>query len=169
MNLYHVLGDLIHGAVWSGPPFSSPNWGFFTRNRTPPSPVWLPRVGDGSLVRFTSQENTLDIPGDVWGPVRLVYLQYASDPITFFSPDLFLHKPEWLSGERGPDVSPELSWFPVVTGLQVAFDMLGASALGTGVGHLYAAAHYIDAWIAVSEPRDWTHDEVRRLKTHLSR
>jgi uncharacterized membrane protein len=167
MNLFMVLGDLIHGAVWSGPPFTNPFWADFTQGRDPESPFWLPRYGDGSLVRFTNQENTFDVPGAEWGPVRLVYLQYASDPITFFSTDLFYQEPSWLSGKRGPDVSPDLEWIPIVTGLQVAFDMVGASALGPGLGHLFAASHYIDAWIAVTEPDRWTEADVARLKTHF--
>ena len=99
--------------------------------------------------------------------MRLVYLQYASDPITFFSTDLFYQEPSWLSGKRGPDVSLDLEWIPIVTGLQVAVDMVGASAIGPGLGHLYAASHYIDAWIAVTEPDGWTEADVARLKTHF--
>ena len=167
MNLYTVLGDLIHGAVWSGPPFTNPNWAAFTQGRHPESPFWLPKFADGSLVRFTNQENALDIPGAQWGPMRLVYLQYASDPITFFSTDLFFREPSWLIGTRGPDVSPDLEWVPIVTGLQVAFDMIGASALGPGLGHLYAASHYIDAWVAVTEPDGWTDTDIAQLKTHF--
>lgn len=167
MNLYMVLGDLIHGAVWSGPPFTSPNWAAFTQGRDPDSPYWLPRYGDGSLVRFTNQNNALDIPGAQWGPVRLVYVQYASDPITFFSADLFFRRPSWLIGKRGPDVSPELQWTPIVTGVQVAFDMVGASALGPGLGHLISASDYIDAWIAVTQPDGWTEADVERLKAHF--
>lgn len=168
MNLYMVLGDLIQGAVWSGPPFTNPNWAAFTQGRNPDSPYWLPRYGDGSLVRFTNQHNALEIPGAKWGPVRLVYVQYASDPITFFSADLFFRKPSWLIGKRGPDVSPDLQWTPIVTGVQVAFDMAGASALGPGLGHLIAASDYIDAWIAVTQPDGWTEADVERLKAHFS-
>ncbi len=167
MNLYLVLGDLIHGAVWSGPPFTNPSWAAFTQGRDPESPFWLPRFADGSLVRFTNQQNALDIPGAQWGPMRLVYLQYASDPITFFSTDLFFREPSWLIGTRGPDVSPDLEWIPIVTGLQVAFDMIGASALGPGLGHHYAASHYIDAWVAVTEADGWTDADVARLKNHF--
>ncbi len=167
MNLYLVLGDLIHGAVWSGPPFTNPSWAAFTQGRDPESPFWLPRFADGSLVRFTNQQNALDIPGAQWGPMRIVYLQYASDPITFFSTDLFFREPSWLIGTRGPDVSPDLEWIPIVTGLQVAFDMIGASALGPGLGHHYAASHYIDAWIAVTEADGWTDADVARLKNHF--
>lgn len=164
MNLYTVLGDPIHGAVWSGPPFTNPNWAAFTQGRDPESPYWLPKYGDGSLVRFTNQHNALHIPGAHWGPLRLVYLQYASDPITFFSADLFFREPSWLTGRRGPDVSPNLKWIPIVTGVQVAFDMIDASSLGPGLGHLFAAPHYIDAWMAVTEPDGWTEDDQERLK-----
>ena len=167
MSLYMVLGDLIDGAVWSGPPFTNPNWAAFTQGRDPESPYWLPRFGDGSLVRFTNQQNALKIPEAEWGPVRLVYLQYASDPITFFSTDLFFQQPSWLVGKRGPDVSPDLEWIPIVTGFQVAFDMIGASALGPGLGHLFAASHYIDAWIAVTEADGWTEADVARLKAYF--
>jgi len=167
INLYTVLGDLIHGAVWSGPPFTNPHWATFTQGRQSESPYWLPKFADGSLVRFTNQENALDIPGAQWGPMRIVYLQYASDPITFFSTDLFFREPSWLIGTRGPDVSPDLEWVPIVTGLQVAFDMIGASALGPGLGHLYAASHYIDAWVAVTEPDGLTDTDIARLKTHF--
>ena len=37
------------------------------RERNPGTPEWLPRFGDGSLVRFTNQENHLDIPGAALG------------------------------------------------------------------------------------------------------
>lgn len=164
LAFYQVLGDPIDGAVWSGPTFNNPAWATFTAGRNPESPVWLPRFGDGSLVRFANQQTPPQAQGTRWGPVRLVYLQHASDPITFFSPGLFVREPEWLSGERGPDVFPELRWYPIVTALQVAFDMIGASGFGPGVGHLFAATHYLDAWIAVTEPEGWTADDLQRLR-----
>jgi uncharacterized membrane protein len=168
-NPFQMIGDPINGAVWSGPPFNNPLHREFVTRREADSPVWRPRVGDGDYVRFTNQENTLEWQGAEWGPVRLVYLQYASDPITFFSPDLFLFEPAWLSGPRGPDVSPRFAWRPIVTGLQVAFDMVGASSQGTGIGHLYAAAHYIDAWVAVTAPEGWSDADLQRLRGRFPR
>lgn len=168
-NPFQMIGDPINGAVWSGPPFNNPLHSAFVQRRNADSPFWRPRIGDGAYVRFTNQENALDWPDAQWGPVRLVYLQYASDPITFFSPDLFLFEPAWLSGPRGPDVSPSFAWRPIVTGLQVAFDMVGASSQGTGLGHLYDAAHYIDAWVAVTEPEGWSYAELQRLRTRFPR
>lgn len=169
VNPFQMLADPIHGAVWSGPPFNNPLHRSFVLQREAGSPVWRPRVGDGAYVRFTNQQNALDWPGAAWGPVRLVYIQYASDPITFFTPDLFLFEPAWLSGPRGPDVSPNFTWRPIVTGLQVAFDMVGASSQGKGLGHLYDAAHYIDAWIAVTQPEGWSAEDLERLLARFPR
>ena len=166
-ELFMILGDLIHGAVWSGPPFTNRIRRDVTRNRNPDSPAWLPVVADSSMIRFTAQENSLDIEGATWGPLRIVYIQYASDPITFFSTDLALRKPDWLRGERGPDVSPYLNWYPIVTFLQVGFDMLTADSEKSGFGHTYSAENYIDAWLEVTEPEGWSEVGITQLKDHF--
>ncbi|NNE34034.1 MAG: hypothetical protein HKN13_02285, partial [Rhodothermales bacterium] len=93
-----------------------------------------------------------------------VYIQYASDPMTFFSPDLLFHQPDWLTGERGPDVSPHLRWYPIVTFLQIGFDLPLATSPPLGYGHSISPANYIDAWIAVTAPTDWTDQDTTRLK-----
>ena len=72
--------------------------------------------------------------------MRLVYLQYASDPITFFSPGALWRKPDWMNAPVGPDVSPELRWYPVVTFLQLGLDMAVGLAVPSGHGHDYAPA-----------------------------
>jgi uncharacterized membrane protein len=105
----------------------------------------------------------------VWGPMRVVYLQYASDPVTFFDYGTFHRAPEWMQPPRGPDVSPQLQWYPIVTFLQLALDMFMATSAPIGFGHLYAPAHYVDAWIEVTDVRGWSTDEIARLKQHLSR
>jgi uncharacterized membrane protein len=167
-GLYIILQDLINGAVWSGPPFRSAAWSAFTAGRNAGSPAWLPRFHDGSMVRFTGQENALEAEDFApWGPVRLVYLQYASDPITFFSPRALWRKPAWLAGRRGPDVSPELMWVPIITALQVGFDMIRSTAVPLGYGHNYAPSDYIDAWMAVTEPAGWDDGAVAALKAHM--
>lgn len=162
--LHEMIEDPVQGAVWSGPPFSSPIWSSITRNRNAGTPEWLPEYGDGSLVRFTNQENHLEAPGARWGVMRIVYLQYASDPITFFSPDALWRKPDWMNDPVGPDVSPELRWYPVVTLLQLGLDMAIALAVPIGHGHYFAPEHYIDAWVAVTQPEGWTPADIDRLK-----
>jgi uncharacterized membrane protein len=162
-DLFTLFEDPIQGGVWSGPPFPSRLWGQLTQHRNPDSPPWLPRFRDGSMVRFTGREDSLDEGGKRWGPMRFVYIQHASDPMIFFSPDLLYKKPAWLNGQRGPDVSPYLRWYPIVTFLQTAFDLPMATSIPAGYGHNYAPSSYIDAWIAVTDPRGWTADDTARL------
>ncbi len=164
-DLFDVIADPFHGALWSGPPFRSQAWRTITNSREPDSPAWLPRFRDGSIVRFTHQHNALALPGATWGPIRIVYLQYASDPVTFFEPQSFYRQPEWMQPPRGPDVSERLRWYPVVTMLQLAIDIIAADEAPMGFGHRYAPEHYIDAWLEVSEPPDWHPEDIERLKT----
>ena len=168
-DMWDVVGDPFHGAVWSGPPFRSQTWQWVTANRNPDSPAWLPRFRDGSVIRFTNQVDRLDDFDAPWGPLRIVYLQYASDPVTFFDPIAFLREPAWLAGERGPDVSPSLRWFPVVTMLQLAVDIAAAAdaPIGHGHGHSYATEHYIDAWRAVSAAGRWRDEDIAHLKAAI--
>lgn len=116
------------------------------------------------MVRFTGRENALDQAGERWGPMRFVYIQHPSDPMTFFSPELLLQKPEWIVGERGPDVSPYLTWYPIVTFLQIAFDLPMATSVPHGYGHNIAPASYIDAWKEVTSPEEWSAEETAGLK-----
>ncbi|TCL75564.1 alpha/beta-hydrolase family protein [Rhizobium sp. BK251] len=166
-DLLDVIADPFQGALWSGPPFESAMWRTVTAGRDPQSPAWLPRFRDGSIIRFTNQENELDLPGATWGPVRIVYLQYASDAVTFFDPRSAYREPAWMKGERGPDVSPRLRWIPVLTMLQLLFDMATATTSPMGYGHVYAPEHYIDGWVAVTDPQI-APAEVDALKAKLA-
>lgn len=165
-DIYDVVADPFHGALWSGPPFRSARWNAITAMREPGSPAWLPKFRDGSVVRFANQVDTASGDFAPWGPIRMIYLQYASDPVTFFDPSAFFREPEWLRGERGPDVSQSFTWIPVVTGLQLAVDMAIATSSPVGHGHVYAPEHYIDAWIPLTDPAI-SADDVSRLKQHL--
>lgn len=165
-DLFDIVADPYQGALWSGPPFESEMWRSVTAGRDPGSPAWLPRFRDGSIIRFTDQTNALDLPGAVWGPIRMVYLQYASDAVTFFDPHSFYREPDWMKAPRGPDVSPSFRWFPVLTMLQLLVDMATATTSPMGHGHVYAPQHYIDAWIAVTAP-DIAPDRIEALKQHF--
>ena len=50
-------------------------------------------------------------------------------------------------------MAPEIRWIPVVMFVQQICDMMTATTTPRGVGHVYAAAHYLDGWIAVTEPQ----------------
>jgi len=166
-DFYDVIGDPFQGALWVGTPFRSEPWRLRTAQREPGSPAWLPRFRDGSVVRFTNQHDALEISGATWGPVRIVYLQYASDPVTFFQQGAVFREPEWMADPRGPDVSPELRWYPVVTALQLAVDVAAGHQSPLGYGHRYAPEHYVDAWRAVTDPAGWTPGERASLKREL--
>ena len=172
-DLIEVLGDPFAGALWSGPPYSSCFWRFLTDNRNPGSPAWLPRFRDGSFVRFMNQDGEgngpTSAPNAAWGPMRIVYLQYASDPVTFFEYRSLYREPDWMLPPRGPDVSQQMRWYPVVTLLQLAVDKFMAISAPIGHGHVYAPADYIKAWILVTDVRGWSPEEIMRLQRHLSK
>ena len=90
-------------------------------------------------------------------------MQYGSDPVTFFRVDSLYREPQWLQEPRAPDVPAQLRWWPVVTFLQLAADMTVGSA-PPGYGHTYAAEHYIDAWVALTEPAGWSEQNLQRLR-----
>jgi uncharacterized membrane protein len=167
-DLYDVIADPFAGALWVGPPFRSETWRDLTLQRDPASPPWLPRFRDGSVVRFMNQWETSHPSGTPWSPLRIMYLQYASDPITFFEPQAFYRPPEWLDDPRAPDVSERLRWYPIVTALQLLGDLAIADGSPPGYGHVFAAEHYVDAWLAVTDPEGWTASDIQRLKDHLA-
>lgn len=166
-DLYDVLGDPFDGALWVGPPFSSRTWSNATRGRQPGSPAWLPLFRDGSVIRFANQGGLADGQSD-WGPLRIVYLQYASDPVTFFQPAAAWRAPPWMEEPRGPDVSDELRWFPIVTLLQLGLDMALATTTPMGFGHVYAPEHHIDPWVEVTQPQGWSAEALASLRTHYA-
>jgi uncharacterized membrane protein len=165
-DLITLFEDPIQGAVFSGPPFPSTQWARITADRNPDSPQWLPTYRGGRLVRFANQF-TPPVREQPWGKMRYVYTQYASDPMVFFSPELLYREPNWIKGERGRDVSPHLEWHPIVTFLQVGFDLPMATSVPVGYGHNYAPGDYIDAWRAVTDATDWSDEEISRLKSHF--
>jgi len=163
-DIYDVIGDVFDGALWSGPPYRSETWRSATERRVPGSPAWLPRFRDSTVIRFTDQYDRLDMPGVPWGPLRIAFLQYATDPITFFDPSIAYRSPDWLDPPRGPDVTPKLRWIPIVTMLQIVADMRAGDITPIGHGHNFAPEHYLDAWVALTDPEEWSDDDTRRLK-----
>ena len=159
-----MIDSPISGILWSGPTFGNPIWKNLTQNRNPGSAAWLPRIGDGRMARFTNQQNALNLSGSEWSRMRLIYLQYASDPITFFEVASAFRSPEWMADDRGPDVLDNLRWYPLITMLQQAVDMLVGTEVPKGFGHVFSAEHYIDAWFALTDPKDWQIEDTERLK-----
>ena len=168
LPLFDMLGDPIQGAMWAGSPFFSRYWTEVRDNRNQGSPAWRPTFGNGSLVRVMDQYGGLDGDYRPWGPIRAVFLNYGSDPIVNFTFDSAVRPPAWLNQPRAPDVSERLSWFPVVTMLQLVLDSMFALDVPR-FGHYYVAPDYIDAWAAVVEPEGWSSARAERLKDIFSR
>lgn len=169
-DLLDVIEDPFDGALWVGPPFASQAWRDATAGRALESPVWRPVFRDGRTLRFANQ-GTGFLQGDAdpkaWGPLRIGYLQYPGDPITFFDPGSLLRVPEWLSEPRAPDLPPGLRWYPVVSLLQGVLDVITATQAPPGHGHVYAAADYLTAWSDLTSPAGWTPDAMVVVETAL--
>ncbi|GAC69648.1 hypothetical protein GS4_26_00960 [Gordonia soli NBRC 108243] len=156
------------GAFFVGPTFSNGLWQDATRDRDPGSPQRLPVYENGRQARFVADTADLGRPRTAWGDSRIVYLQHASDPITWWSPDLALTKPDWLREERGADVVGSTRWIPLVTFLQVSADMAVSVGVPDGHGHNYRAAiPYI--WAEILRPPGWDDAKTQALVPLLSR
>jgi len=165
----NIINEPIDGALLVGPPFVNDLWNEITATRDEGSPAWQPTYQEGRTVRFTALENALGDPTGEWQETKVVYLQHASDPITFFSGDLAFSEPDWLKeGQRGPDVSDKMQWQPIVTMWQVAGDLAVAGSVPRGHGHLYKSAEYLDGWIGISQPDGWTEADTSELAEFLN-
>jgi uncharacterized membrane protein len=163
-DLFQVIGDPYHGALWSGPPFNSRTWREVTRARNSGTPQWLPAFRDGSVIRFLAQDGKMSATPAPWGPLRILYLQYANDAVTFFDPSSAWRSPEWLVPPLGPGVSPDFVWIPLVTFMQLTFDIMIAVAPPMGHGHVYAFGDYVDAWAALTDAPGWSAEGLAALK-----
>ena len=165
MSLNNVLART-DGALFSGPTFNNTIWTDLTSTRDAGSPEWLPIYNDGKNVRFAARATDLERPNAEWGYPRVVYLQHASDPIAWWTPDLLFARPDWLREKRGYDVLPQTRWIPVVTFLQVSADMAVAVDVPDGHGHHYVA-DVADGWAAVLTPPGWTPEKTVKLRPLL--
>jgi uncharacterized membrane protein len=166
-QLLDILRDPFQGALWVGPPYTGPIWRWATLSRKPGSPEWLPRFGNDTSIRFANKGSQLADPQAEWGPIRLAFLQYPSDPIVFFGWSVLYQAPDWLADPRGAGVSPAVSWYPLVTFLQLGMDMALGQTSPVGYGHVYAVEDYIDAWRALVEPPGWDDAGIEQLKKAL--
>jgi uncharacterized membrane protein len=164
----NIVNEPIDGAVMVGPPFVNRLWNDLVAGREPGSTPATPVYEGGRTVRFVNEGDRDPAPSDGWGPTRVLYLQHASDPVTFFSPDLLLNRPDWLiPDQRGPDIPDRFSWIPLVTMWQVLLDLPAAGSVPEGFGHLFTPEANAQAWIDVTRPERWTAADSEALRRHL--
>jgi uncharacterized membrane protein len=165
-NLFRLLDDPIDGAFWAGPPFPSAFWNYVQGQRNPGSPWVLPEVGDGSLVRYASHTTDgSEAPGD-WGDMRIVFLQYSSDPVVFYEPASLWRALQWMRDPPAEDMSEHFVFMPVVTQFQLALDMALSFGSPPGHGHAYYGPDYVGPWVQVTAPANWTEADTERLIAH---
>lgn len=163
---FGTAGAMVEGAdgiLLEGPMFANPIHRELTAARAPGSPVWDPTYPQ-LPVEFSSESHELrDLAGL---PRKVVYMQNSSDPVVWWSPSLLWQKPEWLRGQRGPDVTPDMHWYPVITFWQTTVDLLFANKAPIGHGHVYKSGA-VDGWAALAPPPGWTVGDTLRLRALL--
>lgn len=164
----NILNEPIDGALLVGPPFLNPLRNDLVAARAPGTSPATPVYEGGRTVRFVNEGDRDPVAADEWGPTRVLYLQHASDPVTFFSPDLLLDRPDWLlPDQRGADVPERFTWVPLITMWQVLFDLPAAGSVPEGFGHLFTPEANAQAWIDVTQPEGWTAADSAALRQHL--
>lgn len=157
--------------LWVGPPNASPLWRAIVERRDPGTPQVEPRYDNGRTVRFSQGTSPDEIARDTaapWQGTRVLFLQHASDPIVWWSPDLLTARPDWLREPPGKDRTPSMRWYPIVTFWQVSADMTNAAAVPGGHGHNYGES-VLDGWAAVAPPPGWTAADTERIRQALHR
>lgn len=160
----HDLANRTSGALFVGPPSFNPLYRGFVDRREASSREVEPEYREGQIIRFTTSPAEPTEPVDrAWARSRVLYLQHASDPITWWSPDLILQRPDWLEEPRGSDVLGATRWIPFVTFWQLTADMALGMDPGPGHGHNFSGEH-VDAWATIMQPEGWTAERAALLK-----
>jgi uncharacterized membrane protein len=155
------------GALFVGSPNGSELWRGLQSRREPGSPAWQPVLDEGREVRWMSRAGDEELLLGSWETPRVLYLQHATDPVTWLSPELLFAPPEWLRPEqRSADLSPSMRWIPVVTALQVTVDMLGGEAVPAEFGHNYGDV-VVTGWRQIAGDAGLDPVAVARIQTEI--
>lgn len=156
------------GALLVGSPAGSSLWQRLQASRDAGSPAWQPVLDGGREVRWFSRDGDQDLLAGPWDPPRVVYLQHATDPVTWLSPELLWRSPEWLEpGQRGADVSDDMRWIPIVTAVQVAIDMVGGEAVPARHGHNFGDV-MTTGWLEVAGDAGLDDAAVARIRATIA-
>ena len=162
------LDDLIakvDGAMFQGPPNATTLWREYTDQREAGTPEHLPVYDDGSHMRWANQPADLSNPPTPFLAPRAVYLQNASDPVVWWSPDVLWSEPDWLNEPRGPGVMT-WPWIPVISFAGLTGDMINSQGVPAGHGHVYGTDPVV-VWADILRPPGWTAEDTARLEQHL--
>lgn len=156
------MANRLSGALYTGPPIFNPLYRSFLEQRDEGSRMIEPVYRGGESVRFTLDPRQPAAPADAaWEGTRILYMQHASDPVTWWSPRLVLQRPDWLEEPRGPDVDGAMTWLPFVTFGQVTADLALGFGTPPGTGHIFSGEHAY-GWDQVLGT-DWPDDRLAEL------
>jgi hypothetical protein len=132
-----------------------------------------PRYDNGRTVRFAQASSPEEIAAVAakppWNRTRVLFLQHASDPVVWWSPDLLLRKPDWLDEPPGFDRSPAMRWYPIITFWQVSADMAGNVTNSTGTpeghGHNYGTGEMGEWHAGIQDLFEHYGAQVERART----
>jgi uncharacterized membrane protein len=164
-----IAGMDFSAVLWVGPPHESSLWSGLVLRRDPGTREVEPRYDNGRTVRFsqaTDAEDIAKIGEPPWEGTRVLFLQHASDPIIWWSPNLLFSRPDWLIEPPGADRTDSMRWYPIITFWQVGADMTNASGVPGGHGHNYGDS-VLDGWAAVVPPDGWTDQDTERIRAAL--
>lgn len=156
------IRSTVDGVLWMGPPNSNRIWRSLIERRDPGTPTTDPVYADGLLVRFA--EDPAEFRGDhsPWIPPHVLYVQHATDPVVWWTPDLLFDRPAWLAEPPGKGRHPGMFYMPVLTFFQVTADLGNAIGGSQGYGHLYDH-QILDGWAAATGRPGWDDDEFLRF------
>ena len=156
------LAERTDGALFVGTPNFTEPWATITTARDPGSPEWQPVHEQGRRSAGPRPRVTLPDPG----PGRARTWSTCSTPPTRSSggaSTCWAAGPTGSPSQRGPDVSPDTRWFPVITFLQVTVDQFFGVSVPPGHGHNYVDT-IVYAWENVVPPPGWTAQRSSELQ-----
>lgn len=162
--------DSVDGVLWVGPPNSSRLWRSFVTRRDPGTREAEPVYSAGITVRFAQDAQQLEsfIGDESWAGPRILYIQHASDPVVWWSPELAHQRPDWLWEEPGRDRSPAMRWMPYITFFQVSADLPRAMNVPPGHGHRYGV-EILDGLALVADEPSFTAERIAQARQELLR
>jgi uncharacterized membrane protein len=161
------MANRTDGIVFMGPPADNTLSREFIENRDAGSPEWQPVYEDGRTVRYVANAEDFDNLTSPWHEPKVVYIQHASDPISWWTPSLLLQRPDWLAEAPGPDRTDNMRWIPFLTFFQVSADLAVANSVPDGHGHKFGLVS-VDAWAEVLPPKRWTPADTESLSQYLA-
>jgi uncharacterized membrane protein len=155
----------VQAALFTGPVNGNPIWGQLTKSRVKGSPVWRPVVSN-SKIRFANTEAQLETqtPDSIQG---IQYVEHGTDPVTWFNFKTLIVPPAWITGPPGPGIVRGVMWFPGITWLQTAADLMAGFSAPVGYGHNYANA-FAGGFASIAAPPMWSQADTHRLAATLA-